>query len=160
MAKQQTARLSWLTELQQHLLPCVELGGWAIGGSCLLRRLGLLSRHRDIDIVCTAQAVPQLQQRLQQSGWQLLPHAVHPQLQSAQFVRLQHPSGMVVELMAGIKVLQQGVERHWCFSPSRIEQHHQLPWMLLADWLTLYQLFQRPARVQLITAWLRQTRQG
>lgn len=160
MAESPTVSRSWLTELQQQLSPCAELDGWALGGSCLLRRLGLLSSHRDIDLVCTAQVLPQLQQRLQAAGWLLLPHTAHPQLQSAQFVRLQQPSGIVVELMAGIKVVQQGVERHWCFSPMRIERHEQLPWMSLADWLTLYQLFQRPARVQLITAWLRQARQG
>lgn len=160
MVKQQTASPVWLTALQQYLHPCAELDGWAIGGSCLLRRIGLLDSHRDIDIVGTAQTLPDMQQRLLHSGWQLLPHIAHPQLQSDQFVRLQHPSGMVVELMAGIKVLQQGVERRWCFSPTRIERHEQLPWMLLADWLTLYQLFQRPERVQLIASQLRLTGQG
>lgn len=149
------ASFTRLSLIQHCLLPCIDIAGWAIGGSCLLVRAGILSDYRDIDLVCTPHALSLLQQRLTSTGWQVLPTTPHAFMHSDRFVRLQGPSGQLIELMAGIKVQHQGIERRWCFSPSRIDWQWQLPWMHLADWCTLYQLFERPLRVSQLLAHLR-----
>lgn len=137
----------WLVDVQQQLVACRAIDGWGIGGSCLLRRHGVVSQHRDIDIVCSASTFVLLHQAFARQGWQLLPPLPLGPLQSDHFARWRTPDGQIIELMAGINVVQQGIERRWCFSPSTVEWMHELPWMRLADWLTLYQLFERPQRV-------------
>lgn len=146
--------LAWQELLQQQLRPFLDIPDWGIGGSCLLRKLGLVTTHRDIDIVCSAVAFQQLQDRCSALGWEPLVIPSHPQLQSDHFARWRLTDGSVIEWMAGIKVVRDGVERRWCFSPHQLTVEQGLPWMRAADWLTLYQLFDRPTRVELIARYL------
>ena len=146
--------LAWQVLLQQQLRPFLDIPDWGIGGSCLLRKLGLVTTHRDIDIVCSAVAFQQLQGRCSALGWEPLVIQSHPQLQSDHFARWRLTDGSVIEWMAGIKVVRDGVERRWCFSPQQLTYEYGLPWMLAADWFTLYQLFDRPTRLLQIRQYL------
>jgi hypothetical protein len=56
--------------------------------------------------------------------------------------------------MAGIAVESNGTLVHWAFDPLRTEHIDGLPWMRADDWLALYRLFDRPARVRQIEAYL------
>lgn len=144
------ASVVWQDLLKQQLKPFLEIAEWGIGGSCLLRHAALVTAHRDIDIVCSPEAFQQLQHRCVELGFLALPVTPHPQMQSDHFARWRLADGVEVELMAGIKVVRAGVEHRWCFSPCALRYEHGLPWMQLDDWLTLYQLFDRPTRVQQI----------
>jgi len=146
--------LAWQELLHQQLRPFLDIPDWGIGGSCLLRKLGLVTTHRDIDIVCSAVAFQQLQDCCTALGCEPLVMPSHPQLQSDHFARWRLTDGSVIEWMAGIKVVRDGVERRWCFLPQQLTYEYDLPWMLAADWFTLYQLFDRPTRVELIARYL------
>ncbi len=132
------------------LTPLVTVPEWGIGGSLLLTERQLLNDFRDIDLVCSEAVVMQLDAQLQRLST-VLPAEVHPHYCSRWFRRYQHESGLVIELMAGIQVRNPQLTQ-WQFHPATLEQRHGLPWMRLADWLELYQLFDRPQRAQLIRA--------
>ncbi|ALZ77230.1 hypothetical protein [Rheinheimera sp. F8] len=131
------------------LAPLAPVPDWSIGGSLLLVERQLQEDFRDIDLVCSEAIAPALAARLQQFSTEL-PVAAHPQYCSRFFRRYQHDSGLVIELMAGIQVRQHDRLAQWPFEPSRCEQRHGVSWMALTDWLELYQLFNRPAKVALI----------
>ncbi|MCT6698543.1 hypothetical protein [Rheinheimera sp. 4Y26] len=142
-------------QLAQQLQPSLNGITFAIGGSLLLLELGLLNKARDLDLVCSLADFPQLKAALAAS---LSPVAVppHPQYQTEAFARFVSKEGVEVDVMAGIRVQQSQQLRCWQFRPERLEWRHQLPWMLAEDWLELYQLFQRPKRVQLLQRFLAQ----
>ncbi|MDZ7868856.1 MAG: hypothetical protein U5L02_06560 [Rheinheimera sp.] len=131
------------------LRPLATLPDWGIGGSLLLVERQLQADFRDIDLVCSEAVLPALVAHLQHGSTEL-PVAAHPQYCSRFFRRYQHSSGLVIEVMAGIQVRQAAAVLQWPFVPSRCVQRHGLPWMALADWLELYQLFERPEKVALI----------
>ncbi len=131
------------------LRPLATVPDWGIGGSLLLVERQLQADFRDIDLVCSEAVLPALVARLQQCSTGL-PVVAHPQYCSRFFRRYQHHSGLVIEVMAGIQVRQQDRLAQWPFDPTRCEQRHGVSWMALADWLELYQLFERPEKVALI----------
>jgi len=139
------------------LQPLAGLPDWGIGGSLLLVEQQLQPDFRDIDLVCTEVVAPALDAVLLRlaTPLQTIPH---PQYCSRLFRRYQFPSGLVIELMAGIAVRQSsGALQHWQFDPLKVQRRHGLPWMTLQDWQALYQLFERPEKVMLIQAGLART---
>lgn len=142
-------------QLAQQLQPGLKGITFGVGGSLLLLELGLLNTARDLDLVCSLADFPRLNATLAAS---LTPVDVppHPQYQSEAFARFVSAEGVEVDVMAGIRVQQSQQLHCWQFKPERLEWRHQLPWMLADDWLELYQLFQRPERVQLLQRFLAQ----
>lgn len=142
-------------QLARQLMPALTGLEFGIGGSLLLVELGLLTQARDLDLVCSLKDFPLLAAALNRA---LKPLVVtpHPHYQSEAFARFVAADGTEVDLMAGIRVKQQPL--CWQFKPEQVEWRHQLPWMTAADWLELYQLFNRPERVLLLQAL--QQRQG
>lgn len=132
------------------LQPLAALPEWGIGGSLLLVEQQLQHDFRDIDLVCTTEAVPALDAVLARLATPLQT-TPHPQYCSQFFRRYQHSSGLEIELMAGIAVRNStGALQHWQFDAPTLQRRHGLPWMTLCDWLMLYQLFERPEKVVLI----------
>jgi hypothetical protein len=129
------------TELVQLLGP----SDWAIGGSFLLQCYGIESQARDLDLVCTLERFEQFKTLLSQYA-----HAVsvslHPIYRSKGFARFSK-NGLMIELMAGIQVLKDEGFQSFEFQPEKTTWQQDLPLMQLADWLELYQLFERPKRV-------------
>lgn len=126
---------------------------WAIGGSTLLHRLGLEASPNDLDIVTTEDCFHELDERLAA----LLGPGVRPahsSYHSKYFSQYPARNGAMVEVMAGIQAVNKGRLNSWSFSVERIEHHDGLPWMQVSDWLDLYVLFERPARVRQIEAYL------
>jgi len=143
-----------LTPLLKPLLkPAVSPPCWGIGGSVLLVHLGLLTQAHDLDLVCTKQSFPLLHSRLADS-YEQLPVAAHPYYCSGHFSRFQTADGQVIELMADIAVMQDSGPIAWRFDPALLCCQFGLPWMNAEQWLTLYRLFERPARVSLLTDYL------
>lgn len=138
-------------QLARQLTPALSGLQFGIGGSLLLLELGLLTKARDLDLVCSQKDFPLITTTLARV---LTVVAVppHPEYQSEAFARFVAANGTEVDVMAGIKVKQQ--QLCWQFAPERIEWRHQLPWMTASDWLELYQLFNRPERVLLLQRWL------
>ncbi len=126
---------------------------WGIGGSVLLLHLGLLESARDVDLVCSVQSFAQIRQRLQPQCTEL-PVLPHPHYCSGHFARLLTPDGVVLELMADIAVYRDGKRQSWPFEPASVIWQQQLPWMQPGQWLTLYQLFDRPQRVSCLQDYL------
>lgn len=142
------ALAKWLAELPEF----ANSDQWGIGGSCLLLQLNLVSQCRDLDIVCTETEFPQLFSALAALLPQLeVPN--HPTFCSDYFERFQHDSGIEVELMAGIKVLQHGTVTSWLFEPAHLWFDEQLPWMSARQWLELYRLFGRTSSAALLRAY-------
>lgn len=150
-----------LLTLQPVLQPLLDLPEsaqqWGIGGSALLVQLGLLAQARDLDLVCTEQVFPVLAAVLA-GNCEVLAATPHPVYRSRCFQRFRHANGLVIELMAGIAVLQSDspaqLLRDWTFRPEVLQWHSGLPWMTASQWLALYQLFDRPARVRLLSDYL------
>ena len=135
----------WLAQLPEF----ANSTRWGIGGSCLLQQLGLVTHCRDLDIVTTEAEFPKLAACLQRHlAAQVV--APHPLFCSRFFAAFRHPSGVVVELMAGIAVVKNQHTHHWQFDPNLLVVKEQLPWMQASQWLALYQLFDRPASVALL----------
>lgn len=146
------SRSNKFMQTQALLQPLSALPDWGIGGSLLLVEQQLQQDFRDIDLVCTEVLAPALDALLLRLATPLQT-TPHPQYCSQFFRRYQHPSGLVIELMAGIAVRQSsGALQHWQFDPLTVQRRHGLPWMTLHDWLELYQLFERPEKVTLINA--------
>ena len=125
---------------------------WAIGGSTLLHQLGLEPAPADLDLVTTPEhfdrAAAVLAARFGPGE-----RPAHPRFRSAHFVR-HRAGGVAVELMAGIAVKSNDALVQWRFDPRRIDLVEGLPWMRADDWLALYRLFDRPARVRQLEAHL------
>lgn len=130
-----------------------------IGAGTLLHRLGLEPAPADLDLVCAPgdfrALVARLETRLerQEPPW-------HPRYRTAGFARLVSGEGVQVEVMAGIEVATGGTVTPWHFDPDRVAWSAGLPWMDPQDWLVLYRLFDRPARVAQLEAFLGQPGAG
>ena len=134
-----------LTQLQQ-LCTVLHPFQFGLGGSCLLWQLGLESEPNDIDIVCTQSDFALICQALQpQFSLQVTP--AHPDYASAHFARFCRDGWPDIEVMAGIAVKQGDAVTSWQFNPQRCHWQDGICWMPPADWLQLYQLFNRPKRV-------------
>lgn len=130
-----------------ELLAGTEFG---IGGSCLLQQLGLEVTPRDVDIICTEDDYPTIFQRLS-TRLSAVELPAHPEYCSQHFQRFVSEEGVGVDLMAGVAVARQGQKDYFSFDPSRTQMQQGIRWMLAEDWLLLYQLFNRPQRVQQLT---------
>lgn len=147
------------TEIRQIATELVQLLGptdWAIGGSFLLQCYGIEPQARDLDLVCTLERFEQFKALLSQYA-QVVPVSLHPIYRSKGFARF-HKNGLVIELMAGIQVLKDDGLHSFEFRPQNISWHQDLPLMQLADWLELYQLFERPKRVAQLQQYLNSDR--
>jgi hypothetical protein len=129
---------------------------WAIGGSTLLHRLGLEPAPADLDIVTTPEHFAQVRACLEaRLGTAHRP--AHPRWRTVHFARFDarvELSGAPVDVMAGIAVQRGESLERFVFDARRIDRVDGLPWMRAADWLVLYRLFDRAARVQQLEAWL------
>lgn len=146
-----------LAQLQQLCL-LLQPHQFGIGGSCLLWQLELEPAPRDIDIVCTESDFAAICSALIAAGFSRQNVAPHPQYQSAHFARFCHVNWPDIELMAGIAVKQTTGVSHWQFKPERCHWQNAVCWMPPADWLQLYQLFNRPQRVAQLKSYLIQLR--
>ena len=59
-----------------------------------------------------------------------------------------------VDLFAEVRVETSSGFLEWAFDPAVLELRDGLPWMRAEDWVQLYQLFNRPARVKALTDYL------
>jgi hypothetical protein len=55
-----------------------------------------------------------------------------------------------LDTMAGIRVRTHSGYKTWEFNPHSIHAVDGLPWMRPEDWLDLYDMFDRPERVELL----------
>ena len=143
------------TDIKQIATELVKLLGatdWAIGGSFLLQCYGIEPQARDLDLVCTLERFEQFNALLSQYA-QIVPVSLHPIYRSKGFARFRK-NGLVIELMAGIQVLKDEGLQAFEFLPEKTSWQQDLPLMQLADWLELYQLFERPKRVAQLEQYL------
>jgi hypothetical protein len=139
--------------LAQQLVPNLEGLCWAIGGSSLLYRLGLEATPADLDIVTTDEHFATVRERL--SATMNEHHRTrHPSYASKHFALFRSATGVAVDVMAGIAVRTPSGLVHWPFSGSTIETGDGLPWMRAEEWLSLYELFNRPNRVEQLKTYL------
>lgn len=128
---------------------------WGIGGSLLLYRLDLEPAPADVDIVATPEAFPAICSSL---AGVLSPVVVAADARFAtrHYARFTTSDGVGVDVMAGIAVRSGASLLTFEFDAGTIEIVGGLPWMRADDWLHLYRLFDRPARVRALEAYLRQ----
>lgn len=141
----------------QQLCALLQPFQFGIGGSCLLWQLGLEPAPNDIDIVCTETDFTAICAVLN-ANFSLQPVGPHPLYASAHFCRFSRSGWPDIELMAGIAVVQQQQQTQWTFVPQRCHWQDGICWMPPADWLQLYQLFNRPQRVAQLRRYLVQLR--
>ena len=139
--------------LAHALAPALAGLHWGIGGSCLLHHLGLEAAPRDLDIVTTPEHFEVLRQRVE---GRLGPgqRPPHPDYRTRHFLQFVSPQGVGLDLLAGIAVRRGDGLASWHFDPASVQTDDGLPWMRVADWLQLYRLFGRSARVARLEAWL------
>ena len=142
----------------QQLSGLLQPYQFGIGGSCLLWQLGLETAPNDIDIVCSEQDFSAICEVLQAAGFIVQSAAPHPQYVSAHFARFSRAGWPDIELMAGIAVKRGDTVTRWQFKPQRCHWQNGICWMPPADWLQLYQLFNRPQRVMQLRRYLVQLR--
>lgn len=140
--------------LAWDLAPLLSGLRFGIGGSTLLHQLGLEPAPRDLDLVCATDDFAAVAARLQ-ARLEPLPRIAHPRYRTSGFARFKAPGGVEVEVMAGIEVAAGGEPARWNFDPARLRWSAGAPWMDPRDWLELYRLFDRPARVAQLEALLR-----
>ena len=143
--------------LLQQLLPILKPYRFGVGGSLLLTELGLLQHARDLDLVCAAEDFVSIIKALQSSGNPILRQLTvppHPLYQSEFFARFVDPAGTEIDVMANIRVHQTEGMLCWRFDETQLQVRRFIPWMSAAQWLELYQLFQRPQRVDLLRQFL------
>ena len=145
-----------LTQLQQ-LSQLLEPYQFGIGGSCLLWQLGVESSPNDIDIVCSEADFAAICAEMTKR-FSMLPVAPDPGYATARFARFSKADWPDIEVMAGIAVRQGAEVIPWTFQPGRCHWQQGVRWMPPADWLQLYQLFNRPQRVAQLRQYLVQMR--
>lgn len=125
---------------------------WGIGGSVLLWKLGLESAPRDLDIMTSSGHFEEASARIADL---LGPGAAvpHPAYRSRFFARYVGRTASV-DLFADVRVQRANGPASWAFDPSSIELYDGLPWMRALDWLELYELFDRPDRVDALRAYI------
>jgi hypothetical protein len=139
--------------LARELATRLEGLTWGIGGSVLMWRLGLEASPRDLDIVTTSAHFTTMRERIASV---LGPGvgAPHPRFRSTHFVRFENPGFVPVDLFADVKVeTHVGIES-WSLDEKRIEMLDGLPWTRARDWLELYRMFDRRARVEVLETYL------
>jgi hypothetical protein len=137
------------TELSQ-LCALLQQCHFGIGGSCLLWQLGFDVTPNDIDIVCTEADFSVITELLGAEGYQQQIVPAQAEFATAYFARWQRSGSYSIDVMAGIAVRRQDQLIHWAFTPQHCHWQNGICWMPPADWLQLYQLFNRPQRVALL----------
>tara|TARA_R110002126_G_scaffold12196_26_gene53273 strand:- start:9722 stop:10192 length:471 start_codon:yes stop_codon:yes gene_type:complete len=147
-----------LAQLQQL---CQRLKPWqfGIGGSCLLWHLGVELAPNDIDVICSADDFDAICHTLA-TEHQLQPRPAHSHYASTHFARFSRAGWPDIEIMAGVAVKHGDTINHWQFNPQRCHWQNNICWMPPADWLALYQLFDRPERVAQLRHYLVKLRLG
>jgi N-acetylglutamate synthase-like GNAT family acetyltransferase len=140
--------------LAWEIAPALAGLGFGIGASVLLHRLGIEAAPEDLDLVCTAADFDEIVRRLE-ARFARRPRPAHPAYRSAGFAQFEAAGGVHVEVMADIEVIARGTTTRWSLDPSRLAWSGGLPWMDPRDWLELYRLFDRPARVAQLESFLR-----
>jgi hypothetical protein len=130
----------------QQLSGLLQPYQFGIGGSCLLWHLELEAQPNDIDVVCAEADFAAICQRLA-ADFEQQHRPAHQQYASSHFARFSRAGWPDIELMAGIAVKQHGQLIYWSFKPGHCHWQDGICWMPPADWLQLYQLFNRPQRV-------------
>lgn len=146
------------TQLQQ-LSATLKPFQFGVGGSCLLWQLGLETSPNDIDIVCSEDNFAAICIELA-AEYQLQDRPSHSAYASKHFARFSRAGWPDIELMAGIAVKTKGKIQPWQFNPQRCHWQNGICWMPPADWLQLYQLFNRLQRVAQLRHYLVQLRLG
>jgi hypothetical protein len=139
--------------LAERIAPLLAGTDWGIGGSLLLWKLGLEAAPNDLDIMTTAanfNAVSQHLRKVFGTGVR----TPHPAFRSAHFARFSTDLGVSIDLFAGVRVKRGDQSLSWEFDPQSVAEWRGLPWMRPADWLELYELFDRPARVSALREYL------
>ena len=147
-----------LTQLQQ-LSATLKAFQFGVGGSCLLWQLGLETSPNDIDIVCSEDDFAVICNELA-AEYQLRDPPPHSEYATTHFARFSRSGWPDIELMAGIAVKTNGKMQRCQFNPQRCHWQNGICWMPPADWLQLYQLFNRPQRVAQLRHYLVQLRLG
>ena len=137
----------------QQLSALLKPFQFGIGGSCLLWQLGLETAPNDIDIVCIEDDFVAICVELEKH-FNLAPIVAHPDYATARFARFKQTGWPDIELMAGIAVRDGSDIIKWSFQPERCHWRDGVCWMPPADWLQLYQLFNRPRRVAQLRQYL------
>jgi hypothetical protein len=126
---------------------------WAIGGSTLLHHLGVERAPVDLDIVVSTAQFKAAESKLTAlfgEGQQ----PQHASYRSTYFSRFIVADGTQIDIMAGIAVLLGNELVTWTFEPHNTVVQAGLPWMRAEDWLVLYGLFNRPARIEQVQKYL------
>lgn len=147
-----------LAQLQQ-LSAKLQPFQFGIGGSCLLWQLGLEPAPNDIDVVCSEDDFSTICRELA-ADYQLQTRPSHSEYASKHFARFSRAGWPDIELMAGIAVKHDNNVTSWQFNPQRCHWQNEVCYMPPADWLQLYQLFNRPQRVAQLRQYLVQLRLG
>ena len=142
-------------DLAREIAPL--LGGlrWGIGGSLLLHHFGLETAPQDLDIVTTPEDFPDAVARLSAHLGPAI-QVDHPSYASLHFARFTSSRGVNLDIMAGIRVHARTGIQSWNFNSDTVLLQDRLPWMQARDWLTLYEMFDRPERVKLLPGFLDQ----
>jgi len=139
--------------LAQDLAPTLRGLDWGIGGSSLLWKLGLSREPRDLDLVTTAAHFPEVRRLISLTLGEGS-NTPHPVYRSRHFARFASAGPVAVDLFAQVRVETPRGMVEWTFDPATLELRDGLPWMRAEDWVQLYTLFDRPARVKALTDYL------
>ena len=139
--------------LAQQIAPLLAGKDWGIGGSLLLWKLGIEPRPNDLDIMTTAAHFGVVSRPLEEKFGAGV-RTPHPAFRSAHFARFSTDAGVSIDLFAGVRVERGGQSSSWNFDPRSVMEWRGLPWMRPADWLELYELFDRPERVNALIRYL------
>ena len=139
--------------LAQDLAPSLRGLDWGIGGSSLLWNLGLADAPRDLDLVTTAEHFPEVRRLISLKLGEGA-DTPHPVYRSRYFARFAPLGPVSVDLFAEVRVETSSGILEWAFDPAALELRDGLPWMRAEDWVQLYKLFNRPARVKALTDYL------
>jgi len=128
---------------------------WAVGGSVLLRHLGIDVRPNDLDLVTSVERFGEVAAVLADvlGPGDRPAHATH---RSQRFVRFAQSRGPCVDLMAGVRAQDGPTVREWHLDPSTVTHRGGVPWSSAGDWLTLYSLLGRVERAEALRRHLRE----
>jgi len=139
--------------LAQDLAPHLRGLDWGIGGSSLLWKLGVAEAPGDLDLVTTVAHFPEMRRVISQTLGEGS-DTPHPVYRSRCFARFAPMGPVPVDLFAEVRVETASGTLEWAFDPARLELRDNLPWMRAEDWVQLYTLFDRPARVKALMDYL------
>lgn len=139
--------------LAHDLAPSLRGLDWGIGGSSLLWNLGVADAPRDLDLVTTAAHFPEMRRliSLELGDGSVTPHPVY---RSRYFARFSATGPVSVDLFAEVRVETADAVLDWTFDAASVQWRDGLPWMRAQDWVELYKLFDRPARVKVLMDYL------